>query len=123
MRGWFVFLLLLAVAGLLFLKCAYPFLAPNEPLDGGVLVVEGWGDDAFFVDAIREYDRRHYEAMFVTGAPFQPGAMFSEYGTVARFSAALVGQLSRGRISAQPIDAPEVRKDRTFSSALATRAQ
>src|SRR6202049_4424392 len=76
-RGWLV--LLFAVTALVvFSICgAYSFLAVNDPVDSGALVVEGWLPDYALQQAITEFRRDHYSRVFVTGGPLDYGAPLS----------------------------------------------
>jgi len=121
LRGWIVLCASGLIATILVVRYLYWFLAPNAPFEGGALVVEGWGDDRMMAQAIAEYDRHHYDSLYVTGGPIPPGTVFSDYKSMANLSAAVIDRLSQGRVPVQPVPAPEVRKDRTFTSALETK--
>src|SRR5260221_7453473 len=73
-RGWLVLLFAVAALIILSIRGAYPFLAVNDPVDSGVLVVEGWLPDYALQETITEFGRGHYSRIFVTGGPLENGA-------------------------------------------------
>lgn len=122
-RGWLLFLVLGAAAITFAIRGAYYFLAINDPVPSrnGILVVEGWGDDAFMEYAISEFHRGHYEQLFATGGPLDKGSMFAKYKTYAEFSVASLIKLGFDPALVHAIPAQEVCKDRTYASAVALR--
>lgn len=118
-RGW---LLLLVVGGLAVTMagrkvCA--LLTVNDPLPGGVLVIEGWLPGYAARTAIEEFHREHYDALFVTGGPIEPDSPLAQYGSYAELMGARLERM--GVADARVVPAPEVRKDRTYSMAEALR--
>lgn len=122
-RGW---LLLIALAALLLsvvVHHLHPFLAVNQPLPGGgLLVVEGWATDSTLESVLAEFRRNHYEKVYATGGPIEWGAPLSEYKTYAERSAAVLVKLGLSTNEVQAVPAPRVRRDRTYSSALSLKA-
>ena len=51
----------------LFILFAHPFLAPNEPVDAPVLVVEGWVPDYVLKEAVSEFELGHYTRVLISG--------------------------------------------------------
>ena len=120
-RGWLILLLAaggLAVTGL---RCLYPFLAPNDPLPGGVIVVEGWAPDYALEIVTREFRSHHYEKVYVTGGPLDYGSFLSEYQTFADRGAASLLKMGLTTNEVQAVPAPFARQDRTYTAALALR--
>ena len=95
------------------------FLAVNAPVASDLLVVEGWAPDYALTAAIAEFKRHPYARLYVTGGPLQSGAPLSEYKTYAELGAATIGRLGLGTESVQAVPAAAIRKDRTYTSALA----
>lgn len=120
-RGWVVILLAAAAMLLSAAQIVHPFLAVNEPLRGGFLVVEGWVPDPVLEEAVKEYESHPYIGFFVTGGPLEKGMPFSQFGTYAELSASCVRAISQGRVEAQAVSASGVAQDRTYASALALR--
>ena len=111
----------LALAFLLTVGGTYPFLALNDPIPGGILVVEGWAPDYALRAAVAEVATNRYERLFVTGGPLERGAPLSEYRTYAELGAATLARLGASTNLLQPVPAPAVRHDRTYASALSLR--
>jgi hypothetical protein len=117
-RGWLLLLLtgfLLATGAV---RNAQSFLAVNDPVSGGALVVEGWAPDYALEEVIAEFRRHHYTKLYVVGVPLEKGAPLSEYKTYAELGAATLLKLGLDRDSVQAVAAPAVRQDRTYASAL-----
>lgn len=120
-RGWAAVILscaALAVAGVLRI---HPFLAANDPQPGGALVVEGWSPDYALEAAVAEFNRDHYEKLYVTGGPIEQGAPLSEYKTYAELAAATLLKLGLSTNAVQAVPAPFVPQDRTYTSAVYLR--
>lgn len=120
-RGWLALAAIFVLGTTIAVRNAYDFLAMNEPLPGGVLVVEGWGPDFFVAAASKEYQQNHYDALFTTGGPVEKAAMFSKYRTYAEMAAATLEQMGIDPKSIHAIPADWVAKDRTYASAMALK--
>ena len=121
LRGWIV--LLLAGAGMIVLGATRvnSFLAINDPVPGGVLVVEGWLPDYALQETIVEFRRDHYAKLFVTGGPLEEGAPLSEYKSFAELGVAVLVRLGVDTNAVQAVPAPKVQRDRTYASAVALK--
>ena len=115
--------MLLIGAGLIVLavRGAYPFLAVNDPVHGGVLVVEGWAPDYALEETIVEFKHDHYSKLFVTGQPLENGAPLSEYKTFAELGAATLVRLGFDTNAVQAVPSSRVRVDRTYACAVALK--
>src|SRR5437660_396470 len=120
-RGWLVLLFVVAALMVFSIRGAYSFLAVNDPVENGELVVEGWLPDYALQEAITEFGRGHHSRMFVTGGPLENGAPLSEYRTYAELGAATLLRLGLNTNAVQAVPAPRVRLDRTYASALALK--
>ena len=120
-RGCLVLFIFGVVTSIAAIRGVYPFLAVNDPVPEGVLVVEGWGPDYAMEAARAEFSRHHYERLFVTGGPIEKGAAFSEFKTTAELSAATLIHLGMDSNVVQAVPTPDVRQDRTFASAVALK--
>ncbi len=96
-------------------------LSMNEVVPGGVMAVEGWGSDFLLREAFEEFNRGHYQKIYVTGGPLEEGALLSEYKTFAQRGAAVLVKLGAPTNLVQAVPAELVRADRTFASARAFR--
>jgi hypothetical protein len=118
-RAW-VLLLLLVIAGTtLFVRGLYPFLAVNQPLRGGVLVVEGWTSDYTVQAAAEEFQTGHYEKIYVVGGPIDRGAALKEYDNFAQLGAATLIALGMAPEKVQAVPSPSVPQDRTYTEGRA----
>lgn len=120
-RGCLLLALGGALAAFLAVRGAYPFLALNDPLPGGVLVVEGWSADSTFEFAIAEFRRNDYARLLVTGIPVEQGAPLSEYKNYANLGAAVLVKLGMGTNEVQAVPTPETQRDRTYAMAWSLR--
>lgn len=103
------------------IRGAYSFLAVDDPVYKGALVVEGWVPDYVLQQAITEFRGDHYSKIFVTGGPLENGAPLSEYRTYAELGAATLVGLGLTTNAVQAVPAPKVRLDRTYASAVALK--
>jgi hypothetical protein len=120
-RGWLVLLFVIAALVVLSVRGAYPFLAVDDPVDNGALVVEGWLPDYALQEAIAEFRKGHHSQLFVTGGPLENGAPLSEYRTFAELGAATLVRLGLDTNAVVAVPAPKVRLDRTYASAMALK--
>jgi uncharacterized SAM-binding protein YcdF (DUF218 family) len=116
-------LITLSVVALAFAAAreAYPFLAVNDPVLGGVLVVEGWAPDYTLEAAIVEFKQNHYARLYVTGVPLQQGAPLSEYKNYAHLGAATLVKLGMSTNDLQAVPTPLTQRDRTYAMALSLK--
>jgi len=120
-RGGLVLVLSSALLLALVLQGVYPFLALSEPKPGGVLVIEGWVPDRVLQAGLAEFNRHHYDKVFVTGTPIEQGGPFSIYKSEADLCAAALLKLGMNSNLLQSVPAPRVRQGRTYASAVALR--
>jgi uncharacterized SAM-binding protein YcdF (DUF218 family) len=120
-RGWAAVILICAALALAAVRGVHPFLAANDPQPGGALVVEGWAPDYALQAAIAEFQRNHYERLYVTGGPIEQGAPLSEYKTYAELGAATLLKLGMSTNVVQAVPAAFVAQDRTYTSAVYLR--
>ncbi len=99
----------------------HAFLAMNEVVNGGLLVVEGWAPDYALDQTANLYKRGHYEKVYVVGGPLEWGAPLAEYKTYAERGAAVLLKLGMATNTVQPVPAERVRADRTYAAAAAFR--
>lgn len=121
-RGWLVLLVVAAVIFSCLVRATFPFLAVHDSKPGGALVVEGWMPDYALSAAIDEFRRNPYQVLLVSGGPIEKGGLFADFGTWAQLGAATIVKIGGDAARVHPVPAPEVRKDRTYASAVAVRA-
>jgi len=120
-RGWLILLISIATILVLILTTIHPFLAVNDPVEGDILVVEGWIPDYALEKAISEFKTHNYSLLVNTGTPLLVGSHLSKYKSSAEVAAATLKQLGLDEELLAVVPAPAVRKDRTYASALALR--
>ncbi|TRZ53351.1 YdcF family protein [bacterium] len=118
-RGWLLLVLSLAVLSVVTVRELYPFLAVTEPVESGLLVVEGWVSDVTMEATIAEFKQHRYEKVYVTGGPIEHTAWLSNYKTFAERGAATLLELGLSANEVQAIPSKRVRKDRTNAAAAA----
>jgi hypothetical protein len=121
LRGWLLLILSGAALAIIAVREAGPFLTINDPVPGGVLVVEGWAPDYAMEATVAEFNRNHYDKLFVTGIPLAEGAPLSEYKTYAELGAAILLKLGLSTNVVQAVPAPEVQQDRTYAMAASLK--
>ena len=120
-RGWLALLLFLGVGVTLAVRNIYGFLAVNDPLPGGILVIEGWSADYVIEGAAEEYRKAHYERICLTGGPIEFGNAMREHKTYAEYAKAMCMKLGLPAEALHAVPAPAAERDRSYASALALR--
>ena len=115
--GWLLLVASFAGLAIIGVRAMGPFLTINDPLPGGVLVIEGWAPDYAMEAAAAEFNRNHYDKLFVTGMPLTEGALLSEYKTYAARGAAILLKLGMSTNFVQAVPALQVQQDRTYAMA------
>ena len=121
MRGCLVFGVIFATLLFVTIHALHPFLAVNDPIQDGMLVVEGWTPDYGMEYVVEMFKRDHYQKVYVTGGPVEYGIHLSAYKTYAQIGAATLMKLGLDSNVVQAVPAPLVRQDRTYTSAVALR--
>ncbi|MCD4747386.1 MAG: hypothetical protein K8R58_13895, partial [Bacteroidales bacterium] len=86
--GHILKLIILLLIIFFIVKNIQPFLSENNPIDGDILVVEGFLPDYALKEAMNEFNRNNYKLLVITGKPIEKGYYLSEYKTNAKISAA-----------------------------------
>ena len=120
-KGWLV----IGVACMVMLGCfvafVHPFFSVTDPVRGSMLVVEGWLPRYAIEQAVREFTENGYQRFVTTGGPIYSELPCNDFKTYAELAAAILQDL---KVDAEKIDvvpAPDVKKDRTYVSALALK--
>jgi len=111
----------MAAAGYFAVTNVHSFLAVNDPVDGGILVIEGWTPDYAFAEAISEFKLHHYDKLYVTGGEIEHGGALSGYRTYAELGVTILSGMGMDATSFQAAPAPAVGRDRTYASAIALK--
>jgi len=96
------------------------YLAQQQPLHKGILVVEGWVSEQTLLQAIQSYKTNSYQQIITTGGLIK-GRRQSEYKSYADSAAAfmLKNGIKQSEITSLP--APDSAQNRTFLSAVIVR--
>jgi hypothetical protein len=121
LRGWLILVLACGALTILGARQVARFLTVNDPVPGGVLVVEGWAPDYALAAAMAEFNQNRYDRLFVTGVPLDQGAPLSEYKTYAELGAAILLKLGLSSNVVQAVPAAAVRQDRTYAMATSLK--
>jgi len=120
-RGLLLLLLVLLVVIGVGVQGIHPFLASNDPVREGLLVMEGWAPDYALTEALTELRSNRFEKVYVAGGPLEWGAPLSEYRTYAERGAAVFLKWGLATNQVQAVPTPPTRQDRTYASALALK--
>ncbi len=121
LRGWAVLLLLFVAGGLGFLKGIHPFLSPNHPIGGEILVVEGWIPDYCLREALQTFRGRGYKLLVTTGGPLPAGMPYSFLGSHAELAAKTLREMGLGADSVLAVPSIDAIKDRTYMEGVALK--
>lgn len=95
------------------------FLAVNDPVPDGILVVEGWSPDYALEAAMLEFKRNSYHKLYVVGGPLDQGSPLSEYKTYAELGSTILLRMGMDNDTVQAVPSGYVLKDRTYAEAVA----
>jgi hypothetical protein len=119
--GWALVALLAAGAGWLGIHALYGFLAPDEPVQRGLLVVEGWVNDATLTEAVRLWRAGGYSRLVTTGGPIERYSSMFPFANYAEQAAESLVELGIPAAEITVVAAPSSNRERTFMSAVALR--
>ena len=119
LRGWILLLVGVVALAVAVIPRAHSFLAVNQPVEGGPLVIEGWLPESAFQAAAAEFTRGQHEKIYVTGIPVDKGRPLLKYETFAELGAATLLQMGLSNEVVQAVPAPTTRQDRNHVSAVA----
>ena len=118
LRAWHLSVIILT---LLIMFTIHPFLAINKPVDGEILVVEGWLPNYALRAAIDEFNKGDYRYLVTTGGPLPNSSKFSGYSNYAEFSAKKLKDLGFDENLLIAVPAPRVKRNHSYSFAVAFR--
>lgn len=122
LAGWLLLVACGAFAVLGLVRAAYPFLAPNAPMGGGLLVVEGWAGVPAFDEAARRFAAGGYSHLVATGGPIEADSPCA--GSDVSWAEHAARNLRERGVPSDSVDAvpsPASAQDRTYLSAVALR--
>ena len=93
--GRIVFLFAAILSVIICFHFIYPFLALNAPVNGDIMVVEGWLPDYVLQEPIRDFQEGSYKLLVTTGGSLPQNSYFagSGYSTLAELTAARLKKL------------------------------
>ena len=118
-RGWLLFLFVTVAVLVVIARHLHPFLAMNRPVQGDILVVEGWIPASELEQAVAFFNKQNYRLIVTTGEPRETEFCLPEYKTFAELTAAILRKLGVRENLIVSVPTPPVRADRTYASALA----
>ena len=120
LQGWIIAIALLLSLITFTVSQIHPFLAVNSPIPtADILVVEGWMSDNAIEAALEEFRNGSYTKVVTTGIPLRKGHYLAEYNNYARIAAETLKKLGLESDKIISVPSPEVKKDRTYASAIA----
>ena len=100
---------------------ANAFLSKNEPLKSEILIVEGWLPDYALQQALKKFKAGKYKKIITTGGPLSVGSYLIEYKDYAHLAKATLVAMGVDKIDVVAVEAPDVKHERTYHSALALK--
>jgi hypothetical protein len=120
-RGGLLLLLVTVAVTVGMVRGVFPFLAVTDRVATDVLVVEGWVPDFVLRTSLEEFQRGGYREVYVTGGPLEKGDPLYAYGSYAELGRATFERLGVPASALHAVPAPKVKRDRTYTSAVALR--
>ncbi len=120
-RGWLALLAVIGGLAALGVRMACHFLTVETSQPGGVLVVEGWISPGDARQALTEFRKGAYTALYVTGGPIEPESPLASFGSYAELTADVLRRLGANPATLHAVPGPLVAKDRTYSTAVALK--
>lgn len=120
-QGWLIAIAMIVVLIIFAITHIHPFLAVNSPVAADILVVEGWMNDNAIKSALSEFQGGSYRHLVTTGIPVERGYYLAEYKNFAQIAANSLKKMGLEAEKITIVPSPEVRKDRTYASAIAFR--
>jgi uncharacterized SAM-binding protein YcdF (DUF218 family) len=117
--GWLLLLTFISILCVFAARNIYKFLAPNDPVDARVLVVEGWLAPKELDQAIQAFRINGYTRIITTGGPTEWPE--TKYGNYAAMAADYLSQHGISRDLMLVVPAPPSAQERTFLSAVMLR--
>ena len=123
LMGWGLLSMLIGAILFFLVLFAYPFLAPTQPVDGEILIVEGWLPVYALEKVKNRFQDGKYKLLITTGGNFTVGHPLSQYyKSWANIAAATlnVQGVPLEKIMLAPTTI-SLRKNRTYQTALAVK--
>jgi hypothetical protein len=119
--SWILIIALIAAFSAFFILNVYQFLAPDREPQKGLMVVEGWIHDFALDEAVAMYRTGNYSKIICTGVPIETGSYISQFKSYPEMTATRLKKLGVPQDKIVLAIADDVKKDRTYASAVALR--
>lgn len=123
--GWLIILVGFLVSMILFILSIHPFLAIDQPVQGDILVVEGWLPKNALKKAVEEFEMGEYHLLVTTGGPIPLDSYLTELfpgiKSYAEISASVLITMGIEKNKIITVSSPLVERNRTYSTAIALR--
>jgi hypothetical protein len=120
-KAWLLFVAVCGLVAIALLRFTAPFLAPVKPVNARVLLIEGWISDSGLEHALRLNASNRYDLVITAGLGIQKGMDISHYGNYAELAASRLTNMGFTGTNLVKVPGPDVRKDRTYHTALLVR--
>lgn len=118
LKGWLVIGLIGMIIVSSAAKIVHPFFAITDPERGKILVVEGWLPRYAIDRAVQEFREKGYQILITTGGPIHSQLPCNDYKNYAELASAVLKDLKVDPEQIVAVPAPDVKKDRTYVSAV-----
>ena len=119
--GLVVFLTSCAAIFLFAFLQLYDFLSVSEPIQAEYLVVEGWVPDHVLKNAVDDFNKNNCKLIFCVGGPIETGSYLFQFNNFADLTYYRLKKLGVIESKIVSIETDDVKKDRTYESALALK--
>jgi len=119
--GWVAVVIVASAAVLVLISGVHGFLAIECPVKGELLVVEGWIPDYAIPRGISEFEKKGYRRLVVVGGPILLGSHLAGYRSYAELGRARLMALGFSDERVMVLETRDIKKDRTYESAVAVK--
>jgi hypothetical protein len=119
--GWLVVLIVAGAAGLFGFRQLHGFLSISNPVDGQILVIEGWIPDYTIKGATSEFEKHDYQLLIAVGGPLRIGSHLSKFKSYAGLTHARLIETGCEKEKIVEIETTDIKNDRTYESARAVK--
>jgi len=119
--GLVIFLTCCAAIFLLAFLQLYDFLSVRAPIKAEILVVEGWVPDHVLKGVVDDFSKNNCIFIFSVGGPIQTGSYLFPFNNFANLTYDRLIKLGVIESKIVAIETDDVKKDRTYASALALK--
>lgn len=117
----FLVLLFLIISFYVIIKNIVPFLSANSPVNGNILVLDGYFPDYAVIDAIKTFEQGNYKQVVTTGGDISIGFYLTEVKSMAELTRSVFINIGFDSTKVVAISTGTVTKNRTYSSAMALK--